>query len=105
MSNDIFDINCDMGEGFGNWRMADDAAIMPLISTANLACGFHAGDPVIMQNMVALARSAGVAVGAHPRLPDLLGFGRRVIAVSPNDLHAYIVYQVGALTGFLTAAG
>ena len=105
MSNDTFDINCDMGEGFGNWRMADDAAIMPLISTANLACGFHAGDPVIMQNMVALARSAGVAVGAHPGLPDLLGFGRRVIAVSPNDLHAYIVYQVGALTGFLTAAG
>jgi UPF0271 protein len=100
-----FDINCDMGEGFGNWRMGDDAAVMPLISTANLACGFHAGDPVIMMNSVALAKECGVAVGAHPGLPDLLGFGRRMMGVSPNDLHAYVVYQIGALKGFLTAAG
>jgi len=100
-----FDINCDMGEGFGNWRMADDAAVMPLISTANLACGFHAGDPPIMMDTVAMAKEAGVAVGAHPGLPDLLGFGRRVIAVTPKDLISYIVYQVGALQGFLTAAG
>jgi len=100
-----FDINCDMGEGFGNWRMGDDAAVMPLISTANLACGFHAGDPLIMMNTVALAKEAGVAIGAHPGLPDLLGFGRRVISLSPKDLISYIIYQVGALNGFLSAAG
>ena len=100
-----FDINCDMGEGFGNWRMGDDAAVMPLITTANLACGFHAGDPLTMMNTVAMAKEAGVAVGAHPGLPDLLGFGRRVISVSPEDLTSYIVYQVGALKGFLSAAG
>lgn len=100
-----FDINCDMGEGYGNWRTADDAAVMPLISTANLACGFHAGDPLIMMNTVAMAKAAGVAVGAHPGLPDLLGFGRRVIDVTANDLVSYIVYQIGALQGFLAAAG
>lgn len=105
MAAKTFDINCDMGEGFGNWRMGDDAAVMPLISTANLACGFHAGDPLIMMNTVAMAKAAGTAVGAHTGLPDLLGFGRRVINVSPEDLHAYVVYQVGALQGFLKAAG
>ena len=92
-----FDINCDMGEGFGNWRMGDDSAVIPLISTANLACGFHAGDPLTMMNTVAMAKEAGIAVGAHPGLPDLLGFGRRLISVSPRDLISYIVYQVGAL--------
>jgi UPF0271 protein len=105
MTVGTFDINCDMGEGFGNWCMGDDASVLPLISTANLACGFHAGDPLIMLNTVALAKAAGTAVGAHPGLPDLLGFGRRVINVSPTDLYAYIVYQVGALQGFLNAAG
>ncbi|RWX72308.1 5-oxoprolinase subunit PxpA [Mesorhizobium sp. M2A.F.Ca.ET.039.01.1.1] len=105
MSGGKFDINCDLGEGFGNWRLADDNGIMPLISTANLACGFHAGDPVIMRNTVNLAREFNVAVGAHPGLPDLLGFGRRPMAISPNDLHAYLVYQIGALQGFLTEAG
>jgi UPF0271 protein len=75
-----FDINCDMGEGFGNWRMGDDSAVIPLISTANLACGFHAGDPLTMMNTVAMAKEADVAVGAHPGLPDLLGFGRRLPA-------------------------
>ena len=93
------DINCDMGEGFGNWRMGDDSAVIPLISTANLACGFHAGDPLTMMNTVAMAKEAGVAVGAHPGLPDLLGFGRHLISVSPRDLISYIVYQVGALRG------
>jgi UPF0271 protein len=100
-----FDINCDMGEGFGNWRMGDDSAVIPLISTANLACGFHAGDPLTMMNTVAMAKEADVAVGAHPGLPDLLGFGRRLISVSPRDLISYIVYQVGALKEFLSAVG
>lgn len=104
MSGRKFDINCDMGEGFGNWRMADDRAVMPLITTANIACGFHAGDPVIMQDMVAQAKAAGVAIGAHPGMPDKLGFGRRMIAVTPEDLYAYVVYQVGSLQGFVTAA-
>lgn len=105
MGSGTFDINCDMGEGFGNWRVGDDAAVMPLISTANLACGFHAGDPLIMMNTIALAKSANVAVGAHPGLPDLLGFGRRMMAVSPPDLYSYFVYQIGALKGFLQAEG
>ena len=100
-----FDINCDMGEGYGNWTVGDDAAVMPLVSTANLACGFHAGDPIIMMNTVALAKSAGVAVGAHPGLPDMMGFGRRMMALSAPDLYAYYVYQIGALKGFLQAAG
>jgi 5-oxoprolinase (ATP-hydrolysing) subunit A len=100
-----FDINCDMGEGFGNWRLGDDGAVMPLISTANLACGFHAGDPLTMMNTVAMAKEVGVSIGAHPGLPDLLGFGRRIISVSPRDLTSYIIYQVGALKGFLAAAG
>jgi len=101
---DSFDINCDMGEGFGNWRMSDDDAVLPLISTANLACGFHAGDPVIMMKTVAAAKTHGIAVGAHPGLPDLLGFGRRVIAVTPQDLYAYVAYQIGALSAFLRAS-
>lgn len=105
MNSATFDINCDMGEGYGNWRMGDDAAILPLVSTVNLACGFHAGDPAIMKKTVEAAREANVAVGAHPGLPDLLGFGRRVLAVSPEDLYAYIVYQVGALKGFVGSTG
>lgn len=105
MASKKFDINCDMGEGFGNWRMGDDRAVMPLITTANIACGFHAGDPVIMQDMVAQAMASGVAIGAHPGMPDKLGFGRRMIAVTPQDMYAYVVYQVGALQGFVTAAG
>ncbi|WP_192179078.1 5-oxoprolinase subunit PxpA [Mesorhizobium amorphae] len=105
MSGRIFDINLDMGEGYGNWRTCDDAAVMPLISTANIACGYHAGDPSIMRTTIELARQSSVSIGAHPGLPDLLGFGRRVIDVTPNDLYAYIVYQVGALQGFMTAAG
>lgn len=103
MDRATFDINCDMGEGFGNWRTADDAAVIPLVSTVNLACGFHAGDPAIMMKTVEAARAAGVAVGAHTGLPDLLGFGRRAMEVSPEDLYAYIAYQVGALKGFLAA--
>ena len=91
------DINADIGESFGNWRFGEDAELMPLVSSANVGCGFHGGDPVTMLRTVALARELDVAVGAHPGLPDLMGFGRRVIDVSPEDLAAYFVYQVGAL--------
>jgi UPF0271 protein len=95
------DINCDLGESFGNWKLGADEALLPRISTASLACGFHGGDPVTMRRTVAAAVEHGVAVGSHPGLPDLLGFGRRVMDVSPEDLHAYVVYQSGALEAFL----
>lgn len=105
MTDRILDINCDMGESFGNWRIGNDAAVMPRITTANIACGFHAGDPLTMMRTVEMAKSNNVAVGAHPGVPDLLGFGRRVMAVSPTDIYAYVAYQVGALQAFLTAQG
>jgi UPF0271 protein len=99
------DINCDLGEGFGNWVMGADADIMPLITTANVACGFHGGDPVIMGRTVELAERHGVVVGAHPGYHDLEGFGRRLIPLEPEEVEALVTYQVGALTGFLTARG
>jgi len=99
------DINCDIGESFGNWKLGADAALLPRITTANLACGFHGGDPLTMQRTVEAAVEHGVAVGSHPGLPDLLGFGRRAMAVSPEDLHAYVVYQSGALEAFLRPHG
>ncbi len=99
------DINCDCGESFGNWPMGADEAMMPLITTANVACGFHGGDPVVMQKTVALAHDNGVAVGAHPGLPDLVGFGRRKMDITPDDAYAMVVYQVGALTAFVEARG
>ncbi|MCW2984406.1 MAG: hypothetical protein JWR63_1976, partial [Conexibacter sp.] len=85
MTTRTFDINCDLGESFGNWSLGHDDEVMPLVTTANVACGFHAGDPVTMARTVALAMRHGVAVGAHPGLPDLLGFGRRLMAISPDD--------------------
>ncbi len=99
------DFNCDMGESFGAWRMGDDAAVMPWISSASIACGMHAGDPSTMQATVALARSHGVAIGAHVALPDLQGFGRRAMAITPAELHALALYQIGALAAFAHAAG
>lgn len=99
------DINCDMGESFGNWKMGDDAGMMPIITTANVACGFHASDPVTMIDTVKLARRHEIAVGAHPGLPDLLGFGRRAMNITPEDAYAYVVYQVGALQGSLATQG
>jgi UPF0271 protein len=99
------DINCDCGESFGNWPMGADEAIMPLITTANVACGFHGGDPLVMRKSVALAAENNVAVGAHPGLPDLAGFGRRKMDVTPDDAYAMVVYQVGALKAFLEARG
>jgi 5-oxoprolinase (ATP-hydrolysing) subunit A len=98
-------VNCDMGEGFGMWRLADDEALMPHIDLANVACGFHAGDPLVMSETVASAARHGVKVGAHPAYPDLQGFGRRAMDMTPAELTAAVVYQVGALRGFLDAAG
>lgn len=99
------DFNCDVGESFGDWRMGDDAALIPLASSANIACGFHAGDPLHMRSSVALCLQHGVAIGAHPGWPDLQGYGRRALAASPAETYAYVLYQVGALAAFVTAAG
>ncbi len=98
-------LNCDMGESFGAWRMGDDALAMPLVDQANLACGFHAGDPLTMQRTVALAVQHGVSIGAHPAYPDLSGFGRRHLACSPAEVEALVLYQLGALAAFGRAAG
>ncbi len=105
MATQAMTINCDIGEGFGHYALADDEAIMPLIDYANIACGFHASDPVIMHRTVGLAVKHGVAIGAHPSLPDLQGFGRRAMKLSRNELYAILVYQIGALKGFIDAQG
>jgi UPF0271 protein len=99
------DLNCDMGESYGRWTLGADEAIMPFITSANIACGFHGGDPHVMRRTVALALRHGVAVGAHPSLPDLMGFGRRVMDVSPQELKDYVCYQTGALREFVRVAG
>jgi len=99
------DLNCDMGESYGAWKMGDDAAIMPLITSANVACGFHGGDPATIRKTVRLAVDHGVAIGAHPSLPDIQGFGRRVMKISPQDMYDLVVYQAGAVDAFARAAG
>lgn len=96
-------INSDMGEGFGLYRIGDDRALMPFIDAANVACGFHAADPMVMRDTVRLAKAFGVSVGAHPSLPDLQGFGRREMKIGADELAAAITYQVGALKAFLDA--
>lgn len=98
------DLNCDLGESFGAWTMGADADVLPHVTSANIACGFHAGDPATMRRTVALAHAAGVAIGAHASLPDLVGFGRREMRVSPDDAYAMVLYQLGALAGFAQAA-
>jgi len=98
-------INCDMGEGFGLYRMGDDAGIMPFITIANVACGFHASDPNHMRRTARLAGEHGVAVGAHPSLPDLQGFGRREMTIPRQELANLLIYQIGALAGILEAEG
>lgn len=99
------DLNADLGESFGAWRMGDDAGVMPWITSANVACGFHAGDPATLRATVALCVAHGVAVGAHPSLPDLQGFGRRDMKVTPEEAYAQTLYQLGALGAFARAAG
>ena len=99
------DINCDMGESFGAWRMGADEDVMPHITSANVACGAHAGDPGVMRRTVRLARAAGVAVGAHPGFADLPGFGRREMAVDPSEVEDSLIAQIGALAAIAKAEG
>jgi len=101
MAQKTIDIASDMGESFGNYSFGNDEQIMRYISSANVACGFHAGDPSIMRKTVTLAKQNGVAVGAHVGLPDLLGFGRRIMEISPEECRDYVVYQIGALKAFV----
>lgn len=99
------DLNCDMGEGFGAYAFGQDDRLLPYISSANIACGFHAGDPHIMRNTVERCLEAGVAIGAHPGLPDRLGFGRRELSITAREAYDYLLYQIGALEAFVRAAG
>jgi UPF0271 protein len=99
------DLNADVGEGFGAWAMGADAELLPLVTSANVACGFHAGDPAVMDRTVALAVRAGVAIGAHPGHPDLRGFGRRALQAAPDEIERDVLYQVGALQAFARAHG
>ncbi|MFG3616377.1 LamB/YcsF family protein [Nocardia sp. NPDC047654] len=99
------DLNSDLGEGFGPWTMGDDAAMLDIVTSANIACGFHAGDPVIMRRTCALAVRKGVRIGAHVGYRDLAGFGRREIAVAPGELRDEVLYQIGGLDAFAKAAG
>lgn len=99
------DLNSDLGESFGPWVMGQDEALMPSISSANIACGFHAGDPSVMRRTVALALAHGVALGAHPGYPDLVGFGRRAMQASPAEVEDFVLYQVAALAGIAATAG
>src|SRR5690349_13663379 len=98
-------INCDMGESFGLYHMGDDEGMMPHITVANVACGFHGSDPTVMRKTVQLAKRFGVKVGAHPSLPDLQGFGRREMKIGREELRDILLYQIGALTAFLKAEG
>lgn len=99
------DLNCDLGESFGAYKLGLDDQVLPYISSANVACGFHASDPVVMDKTVVLAKDAGVAVGAHPGYPDLQGFGRRNMTIPPREVKAMVMYQIGALQAFCTAHG
>ena len=102
MDRDV-DLNCDMGEGFGVYELGSDEEIMPYVSSANIACGLHAGDPAHMRRTVRLAESVGAAIGAHPGLPDMTGFGRREMMVSLDEARDCVVYQIGALQAFTKA--
>lgn len=99
------DLNCDMGESYGIYQIGNDEAIFPYITSANIACGFHAGDAGVMKRTVRMALKYNVAVGAHPGLPDLQGFGRREMAISAEDAYDMVVYQVGALAAFVQSEG
>lgn len=99
------DLNCDLGESFGNYTLGMDDQVIPLISSANIACGYHASDPLVMSKTVAMAKEAGIGLGAHPGFPDLMGFGRRNMDVSPAEAKAYTTYQIGALDAFCKSQG
>ncbi len=99
------DLNVDAGESYGEWRLGDDEAMFAVVTSLNLACGFHAGDPGTMRRTVALAAEAGVAIGAHPGLPDRVGFGRRAMALTPAQAHDDVLYQLGAADAIVRAAG
>ncbi|MGW4364861.1 LamB/YcsF family protein [Nocardia takedensis] len=99
------DLNSDLGEGFGAWTMGDDAAMLDIVTSANIACGFHAGDPSIMREVCGLAVAKGVRIGAHIGYRDPAGFGRRALAIAPDDLRDETLYQIGALDAFARAAG
>jgi len=103
MQNMQVDINCDMGESFGAYTIGNDEAMMRHITSANIACGYHAGDPMVMERTVRLALEHGVQLGSHPGYPDLLGFGRRVMDLSPSEVESYTLYQLGALWAFAKA--
>ncbi len=105
MHTSAIDLNCDMGESFGRYTLGHDEEVIKYISSANIACGYHAGDPHVMRRTVAMAAEHGVGIGAHPGLPDLMGFGRRPIAVAAAELRDYFTYQIGALRAFADAAG
>lgn len=96
------DLNCDLGESFGRFKLGEQEEILKYVTSANIACGFHSGDPSVMRETVKLAISNGVKIGAHPGLPDLIGFGRREMAISPQEGYDMVVYQIGALQGFLS---
>lgn len=99
------DLNADLGESFGNYTIGVDERVIEHISSANIACGFHASDPLVMQKTVEAAKTAGVSVGAHPGFPDLVGFGRRNMNVTPKELKAMVMYQIGALSAFCKSQG
>lgn len=99
------DLNCDMGESFGRYALGADEQVLALVTSANVACGLHAGDPLVMQQTVRLARLHGVSVGAHPGYPDLQGFGRREMSLTPDEVEAFVLYQVAALAGFARSEG
>lgn len=101
----IVDLNSDIGESFGTYVLGMDEEVIKYVSSVNIACGWHAGDPLIMENTIKLAKENGVAIGAHPGYPDLLGFGRRNMDITPKEARAYMIYQLGALSGFAAAHG
>ncbi|HWQ21390.1 MAG TPA: LamB/YcsF family protein, partial [Clostridia bacterium] len=101
----MVDLNSDVGESFGVWTLGDDERVLDRVSSANVACGFHAGDPQVMLTTVRAARDRGVAVGAHPGYPDLVGFGRRAMTCTPDEVYASCLYQIGALAALCRAEG
>ncbi len=99
------DLNSDLGESFGNYTLGMDEEVLKYVSSANVACGWHGGDPMVMEKTIAMAKEFGTAVGAHPGFPDLMGFGRRNMAVTPEEAKAYVKYQLGALMAFTQSHG